>query len=59
MSQNQIQRRVKAVRLADAISSIEGIPVSQKAKELSDLWAQGSISAFEMKKQLIAAHRKA
>lgn len=59
MSPNQIQRRMKAVRLADAINNIEGVPVSQKARELSNLWAQGNITALEMKKQLIEAHRKA
>ncbi len=59
MSPNQIQRRMKAVRLADAINNIEGVPVSSRAKELSDLWAQGNISSMEMKKLLVEAHRKA
>ena len=58
MSPNQIQRRMKAVKIADAINNIEGMPISEKAKELSTLWANGELSSSEMKKNLIDAHRK-
>lgn len=58
MSPNQIQRRMKAVKIADAINNIEGMPISEKDKELSTLWANGELSSSEMKKSLIDAHRK-
>ena len=32
MRQNQIQRCMKAVKIADAINNIEGVPISEKAK---------------------------
>lgn len=52
MSPNQIQRRMKAVKIADAINNIEGVPISEKAKELSTLWVNGELSSSEMKKSL-------
>ena len=58
MSPNQIQRRMRAVKIADAINNIEGMPISEKAKELSTLWVNGELSSSEMKKSLINAHRK-
>ena len=58
MSPNKIEKRRKAVKVADAINNIEGVPVSGKAKELSTLWANGELSSSEMKKILIDAHRK-
>ena len=58
MRQNQIQRYMKAVKIADAINNIEGVPVSGKAKELLTLWANGELSSSEMKKILIDTHKK-
>ena len=58
MSLNTIEKRLKAVKVADAINNIEGVPISEKAKELSTLWVNGELSSSEMKKILIDAHRK-
>jgi len=58
MSLNKIEKRLKAVKVSDAINNIEGVPISEKAKELSTLWANGELSSSEMKKILIDAHRK-
>ena len=58
MSLNKIENRLKAVKVSDAINNIEGVPISEKAKELSTLWANGELSSSEMKKILIDAHRK-
>ena len=58
MSSNKIEKRLKAVKVADAINNIEGVPISEKAKELSTLWVNGELSSSEMKKSLIDAHRK-
>ena len=37
-------RRIQAVKLANALNTIEGVPVSDYAKELSQQWANGEIS---------------
>ena len=58
MSPNKIEKRLKAVKVSDAINNIEGVLISEKAKELSTLWANGELSSSEMKKILIDAHRK-
>lgn len=58
MSPNKIEKRRKAVKVADAINNIEGVQVSGRAKELSTLWVNGELSSSEMKKILIDAHRK-
>ena len=49
-------RRIQAVKLANAL--IEGVPVSDYAKELSQQWANGEISGEEMKSLLLKHHRK-
>ena len=59
MPPNQIQRRMRAVKIADAINNIEGVPISEKAKELSTLWVNGELSSSEMKKIFIDTHKKA
>ena len=53
-----INKRQIAVKLADAINWMEGVPVSDFAKELSDKWAKGEITSGEMKAQLINKHKK-
>ena len=58
MSPNKIEKRLKAVKFADAINNIEGVPVSGRAKELSTLLANGELSSSEMKKILIDTHKK-
>lgn len=56
----QIERkRQTAIKVADTLNMIEGVPVSDLAKELSVKWAKGEISGEEMKAKLIAMHKKA
>lgn len=52
-------KRQNAVRVADALNSIEGVPVSDFAKSLSSKWANGEITGEQMKALLIAAHKRA
>ena len=55
---DQIQnRRIAAVKAADAINAIEGVPVSDYAKTLSACWAKGEITDKQMKAALIVLHR--
>lgn len=58
MSPVQIQRQKRAIKIADAVNNIEDVPVSNYAKELAEQWADGTISATQMKKFLIQIHRK-
>ena len=58
MTSEQINRRVEAVKTADAINEIEGVPVSQYARTLSNAWARGELTGEQMKVALLAYHRK-
>lgn len=55
--QTQIKRQ-KAVKVADALNKIEGVPVTDFALELSAKWVKGQITGAEMKAALVAAHKK-
>ncbi len=51
-------RRMQAVKLADALNAIEGVPVSDYAKTLSRCWMNGELTGEQMKAALLASHRK-
>lgn len=53
-----MNRRIAAVKAADAINAIEGVPVSDYAKTLSICWAKGEITDQQMKSALLASHKK-
>ncbi len=57
MTKNQLNRRVAAVKTADAINAIEGAPVSNYAKKLSASWARGELTGEQMKAALMAYHK--
>jgi hypothetical protein len=52
------QRRIEAIKLADAINSIEGVPVRAYAKELSMQWAMGNITGEQMKAAIAVSHKQ-
>lgn len=52
------KRRMQAVKLADALNAIEGVPVSAYAQTLSHCWANGELTGEQMKAALLASHRK-
>ncbi len=58
MTTKQINRRIAAVKTADAINAIEGAPVSHYAKTLSDSWARGEVTGEQMKAALQLYHQK-
>lgn len=58
MDQQLKNRRLSAVKAADAINAIEGVPVSDYAHSLSDRWAQGEITGAEMKTALLDYYRR-
>jgi len=51
-------KRIKAVKLADAVNKIEGVPMSNNARKLSAQWVRGEISGEAMKAALVAAHTR-
>ena len=58
MTAVQYKRRIAAVKTADAINAIEGVPVSRYAQVLASSWARGEISGVQMKTALLASHAK-
>lgn len=50
-------RRIQAVKLADALNAIEGVPVSSYAQTLSRCWVRGEITGEQMKEALFAYHQ--
>ena len=58
MTNQQINRRVAAVKTADAINAIEGAPVSDYARKLSASWARGEMTGEQMKAALLASHQR-
>ena len=51
-------KRKSAIKLADTLNKIEGVPVSEYARQLSEKWARGEITGEQMKQALIASHKK-
>lgn len=51
-------KRRAAVMVADTLNKIEGVPVTEFAKELSSKWAKGEITGTQMKTMLIQKHKK-
>ena len=58
MSMTERKSRIQAVKLADALISMEGVTVSDYAKTLSQRWADGELTGEQMKEALLAFHRK-
>lgn len=58
MSPKNYSKRITAIKVADTLNKIEGVPVSDFARELSNKWAKGEITGNQMKAALIAAHKK-
>ena len=51
-------RRLRAVRIANAVNKVEGVPVTETAQQLSAQWARGEITGEAMRAALLAKHRK-
>lgn len=57
MTAKQLNKRITAVKTADAINAIEGAPVSDYARQLSASWARGELTGEQMKTALLASHK--
>ena len=51
-------KRLTAVKTADAINAINGVPISADAKLLSEKWVREELTGEQMKQELLALHRK-
>ena len=51
-------KRLAALKTADAINAIHGVPISADAKLLSKKWAQGELTGEQMKQELLDLHQK-
>ena len=49
-------KRLVALKTADAISAIKGVPVSADAKLLSEKWVRGKLTGEQMKQELLDLH---
>ena len=58
MSMTERNRRIQAVKLADALIAMDSVTVSDYAKTLSQRWADGELTGERMKEALLAFHRK-
>ena len=56
MTDGAKERRIQAVKLADALNAIEGVPVSEYTKMVSHCWANGDSTGEQMKEALLASH---
>lgn len=54
----EIAKRYAAEKVANTCNLVEGVPVSEKAKDLSKQWVEGQITGDEMVQALIARHKK-
>ena len=57
MTAKQLHKRVAAVKTADAINAIEGVPVSDFARQLSVRWARGELTTEQIEEALLASHK--
>ena len=51
-------KRFAALKTADAINAIKGVPISADAKFLSEKWVRGELTGEQMKQELLDLHRK-
>ena len=57
LDQKEKARRRRAEKLAYAINSIEGVPVSDDTKQLADKWVNGEISLDQIRQELIRKYK--
>lgn len=57
LDQEEKAKRRRAVKMAYAINSIEGVPVSEDTKQLADKWVNGEISLEQIRQELIRKYK--
>ena len=59
MTKTDIEKKKRAIKIAKAINSIEGVPVSEKAESIFAKWSEGKISDEQMHTLMLAMYTKA
>lgn len=57
MQSVDLKKRRRAVKIANAVNSIEGVPASESSKLLSDHWSNGEITTEQMKTELLVKYK--
>ncbi len=52
------KRRIPAIKTADAINAIEGAPISDFARKLSNSWAKGELTDEQVQEALWTYHQQ-
>jgi len=58
MQSVDLKKRKRAVKIANAVNSIEGVPASESSKLLSDRWSNGEISIEQMRAGLLMKYKR-
>lgn len=58
MQSVDLKKRKRAVKIANAVNSIEGVPASESSKLLSDRWSNGEISIEQMRTELLMKYKR-
>lgn len=58
MQSVDLKKRKRAVKIANAVNSIEGIPASESSKLLSDRWSNDEISIEQMRAELLVKYKR-
>lgn len=57
MLDTEKEKRQRAEKIAYAINSIEGVPVSEETRRLSSQWVNGEITLEQIKAELIKKYK--
>lgn len=57
MQSVDLKKRRRAVKIANAVNSIEGVPAFESSKLLSDRWTNGEITTVQMKTELLVKYK--
>ena len=57
MQSVDLKKRRRAVKIANAVNSIDGDPASESSKLLSDRWSNGEITTEQMKTELLVKYK--
>ena len=57
MQSVDLKKRRRAVKIANAVNSIEGVPASESSKLMSDRWSSGEITTEQMKTELLVKYK--
>lgn len=58
MQSVDLKKRRRAVKIANAVNSIEGVPASESSKLLSDRWSNSEISIEQMRAELLMKYKR-